>query len=122
MSALLNETSTLVSSWNTSYALPTAAALLASAVLYSTLFPSPPKHTTVQPLGGLSILTAWQFFNRRSDFLKFNFSKTGQNAFSFKVLHVRHHIIIVQCDLDGFCDLAFCCRCQGRGSAQGVFR
>ena len=122
MSALLNETSTLVTSWNTSYALPTAAALLASAVLYSTLFPSPPKDTTIHPLGGLSALTAWQFFTRRFVFLKSNFSKTGQNAFSFKVLHVRPLIIIAQCDFDDFCDLAFGCCYQERGSAQGVFR
>jgi hypothetical protein len=38
-------------------------------------------------LGG--ILAAWPFITRRYDFLKSNFQKTGANAFSFKVLHVR---------------------------------
>ena len=107
MSALLNETSTLVTSWIASYALPTAVVILASAVLYSTLFPSPPKDTTIQPLGGLSILTAWQFFTRRYDFLKSNFSKTGQNLFSFKVLHVCPLVIIVRCDFEDSFNLAF---------------
>ena len=92
MSALLNETSTLASGWNTSYALPTAAAILASAVLYSALFPPAPNDTAIKPLGGFSIVTAWKFFDRRFDFLRANFSKTGQNLFSFKVLHVRPHI------------------------------
>jgi len=94
MSALLNETSTLVSGWNTSYALPTAAAILASAVLYSALFPTAPKDTAIQPLGGFSIVTAWQFFDRRFDFLRSNFSKTGQNLFSFKVL--QHSVVAIK--------------------------
>ena len=114
MSALLDDMSTLVTSWNTSYALlPTAAAVFASAVLYSTLLPSPPKDTTIQPLGGLSIFTAWQFFTRRYDFLKSNFSKTGQNLFSFKVLYVCPLVIIVRCDFDDSPNLAFGHRCQG---------
>ena len=113
MSALFNQTSPLVIGWNTSYALPTAAALLASALLYSTLFPTSPKETTIQPLGGLSIVTAWQFFNRRFDFIKANFSQTGQNLFSFKVLHVCPRITNIRSHSHHFLNLAFRCRCQG---------
>jgi len=118
---MLNETFVNVSGWNASYALPTAAAVLASAVLYSTLFTAPRSDATIHPLGGLSILTAWQFFNRRFDFLKSNFSETGQNMFSFKVLHARPCIAIARCDIDDFSNPAFGRRYEGRGCAKGVF-
>lgn len=37
-------------------------------------------------LWGPSSLTAWQFFNKRYDFLRSNFAKTDQRLFSFRVL------------------------------------
>lgn len=39
-------------------------------------------------LGGLSIVNAWNFFVRRSDFLQSNLKRMGQPMFSFKVLQV----------------------------------
>jgi hypothetical protein len=34
------------------------------------------------------IIATWLFFTRRYDFIKSNFEKSGQNAFSFNVLYV----------------------------------
>ena len=115
MSALFNET--ITSGWDAiyyprapSYVLPTAAAVVASVALYSAVFASFPRDTDIHELGGLSIITAWQFFFRRSDFFQSNFSKTGLNLFSFKFLHVRRRIEFLML-FDTF--VAFGCRRQG---------
>ena len=46
------------------------------------------RKSQIPALGGLSIVNAWNFFVRRSDFLLSNFKKMGQPIFSFKVLQV----------------------------------
>jgi len=63
-----------------------AVTMLLALVLYLAIPSS--KDTNTHELGGLSILTAWSFFSRRFDFLRYNFALTGQDAFSFKVLQV----------------------------------
>ncbi|KAF8069204.1 cytochrome P450 [Lyophyllum atratum] len=91
MSASLNET--VLDSWTALQQAPVAVqaatavgAGILVAVAYPALFSSQ-KSTDIQELGGLSILTAWPFFSKRFDFLRENFKKTGQNLFSFKILH-----------------------------------
>lgn len=42
----------------------------------------------IHQLRGLSFINAWTFFNRRFDFLRSNFNKTGQDLFSFQILQV----------------------------------
>lgn len=74
-------------------ALPTAAALIVAALVYLTKFRSK-KSADICELGGLSIFTAWPFFNKRYDFLKSNFAKTGQELFSFKVL--QHSVVAMK--------------------------
>lgn len=46
----------------------------------------------IPELGGLSIVNAWSFFNRRYDFLRSNFDKTGHELFSFKFLQVSPYL------------------------------
>lgn len=77
----------LLPSWS-SPAVLTTSALLLLVVLYPLVFGTRRKDSDVYELGGLSILTTWSFFNRRSDFLTSSFAKTGQKLLSFKVLHV----------------------------------
>jgi hypothetical protein len=43
-------------------------------------------NTNITQLGGSSLLAAWPFFDKRSDFLWSNFRTTGQNIFRFRVL------------------------------------
>jgi hypothetical protein len=124
MSALFNQT--LADSWTTLQAqpavVPTAAVLVAALALYPVIFGNR-KDSDIHELGGLSILTAWPFFKRRSDFLKANFVKTGQKLFSFKVLHVGHPMTCLLLErkishwfaAHGRCD-------EGRGSTQGFLR
>ena len=74
------------------------AALLAGTVLLTVVYPTffgSKDGTGIRQLGGLSVFTAWPFFKQRYDFLKSNFATTGENIFSFKVLHVslRSHEI-----------------------------
>jgi len=71
----------------------TLAALSVSLLLglgtsYAYFFSSGNNPNKIHELGGLSIANAWTFFNKRYDFLRSNFEKTGQDLFSFKVLHV----------------------------------
>ncbi|KAJ7473528.1 cytochrome P450 [Mycena latifolia] len=47
--------------------------------------------TNIAELGGFFVLVLWQFFNRRSDFLRSNFKKTGEKLFRFRVL--QHHVV-----------------------------
>lgn len=91
MSASFHEK--LLQSWSefqqSTAAVPTATAVgvsLLLAILYPALFSSK-KSTDIEELGGVSLFTAWPFFSRRFDFLKDNFAKTGENIFTFKVLH-----------------------------------
>ncbi|KAF5378786.1 hypothetical protein D9615_006939 [Tricholomella constricta] len=90
MSASFNET--VLDSWAAFQQSPLAlpAATVGVGILmtlaYPTLFSSK-KSTDIRELGGLSILTAWPFFSRRHDFLKEHFATSGENMFTFKVLH-----------------------------------
>ncbi|KAF8218507.1 cytochrome P450 [Tricholoma matsutake] len=83
----------LLPSWSSPAVLPTSALLLL-VVLYPLVFGTRRKDSDVYELGGLSILTTWSFFNRRSDFLTSSFAKTGQKLLSFKVLH--HSVVAME--------------------------
>jgi hypothetical protein len=78
-----NTTNLPDSLWTTWTSHQSHGALIALAIAVAIFFKS--------NLSG--ILAAWPFFTRRYDFIKSNFEKTGQNMFSFNVLHVR---IVVQ--------------------------
>jgi hypothetical protein len=60
--------------------------ILSTSYVYSAYSGNDPKK--VHRIGGLSIINAWAFFNKRYDFLRTNFDKTGLHLFSFKVLQV----------------------------------
>jgi sterol 14-demethylase len=64
--------------------------LLILSTFYAYLF-SDSKANKIHELRGFSILNAWAFFNKRYDFLRSNFDKTGHDLFSFKVL--QHQIV-----------------------------
>jgi len=44
----------------------------------------------VNDLGGIPIISAWQFFTRRYDFIRQQFRKSGRKHFRFKVLQVSN--------------------------------
>jgi hypothetical protein len=77
------------SPWTSSVILLAAASsvLLILSTFYAYLF-SDSKANKIHELRGFSILNAWAFFNKRYDFLRSNFDKTGHDLFSFKVLQV----------------------------------
>ena len=58
--------------------------LLVTLFLYRYL--TPKEKGAVRQLGGLSILSAWKFFNQRYDFIWANFGRDLH--FRFNVLHV----------------------------------
>ena len=66
--------------------------LVLCALAYAYLFSGNNKNK-IPELGGLSIVNAWSFFNRRYDFLRSNFDKTGHELFSFKVLQVSTYLL-----------------------------
>lgn len=115
----------LLPSWSSPAVLPTSALLLL-VVLYPLVFGTRRKDSDVYELGGLSILTTWSFFNRRSDFLTSSFAKTGQKLLSFKVLHVRCCIVhLPYQDKDPtffFLSTALCGCDGGRGGTQDFLR
>ncbi|KAF9457599.1 cytochrome P450 [Collybia nuda] len=77
----------LVSFQNSPLTFPATAATALAIICFAYLAVSPQtKPTDVRKLPGLSILTAWPFFTRRHDFLKSNFTKVGEQLFTFKVL------------------------------------
>ncbi|GLB42444.1 putative cytochrome P450 [Lyophyllum shimeji] len=84
---------TVLDSWTALQQAPVtvqAATALGVGILITLAYPalfSSKKSTGITELGGWSILTAWPFFNKRFDFLRENFAKTGENFFTFKVLH-----------------------------------
>jgi len=63
-----------------------AAAILATTVAYYALS-SKDEEDEFPKLRGLQIYHAWNFFQRRFDFLQSNFSRNLGRSFSFKVLH-----------------------------------
>jgi hypothetical protein len=68
----------------------TLAAVLVGLLgtFYAYFFSSDNDANKIHALGGFSVFNAWMFFNKRYDFLRSNFNKTGHDLFSFKVLHV----------------------------------
>jgi hypothetical protein len=76
--------------WDIDVALPAAVTglLFVLGTLYAHSVYSSNNTSKVYQLGGFSIVNAWTFFNKRYDFLRSNFDKTGHELFSFKVLHV----------------------------------
>ena len=65
-----------------------SSCLLVFGTLYIYRFPNGNNAKKIHQLGGFSIVNAWTFFNKRYDFLRSNFDKTGHNLFSFNVLQV----------------------------------
>jgi hypothetical protein len=65
-----------------------AAVLLGLVTSVAYISVSGDDATKMHQLGGISIINAWTFFNRRYEFLWSNFNKIGQDLFSFKVLQV----------------------------------
>ena len=67
-----------------------AAAVLVTAVLYYALSPRDKEHN-FSKLRGIQLYHAWNFFQRRHDFLQLNFKRNLGRSFSFNVLH--HKIV-----------------------------
>ncbi|KII87907.1 hypothetical protein PLICRDRAFT_42425 [Plicaturopsis crispa FD-325 SS-3] len=67
----------------------TAGCLLVVVAFYASSLFSARSKTSIPELGGISILTAWPFFNKRFDFMKKGFAKTKESMFQFKVLQHR---------------------------------
>ena len=63
-----------------------AAAILATTVAYYA-FNSKDEEHEFPKLRGIQIYHAWNFFQRRFDFLQSNFNRNRGKSFSFKVLH-----------------------------------
>ena len=65
--------------------------LLVAVSSYAYFFSSGKNPNKIHQLGSISVINAWAFFNKRYDFLRSNFDKTGHDLFSFKVLQVSSH-------------------------------
>ena len=63
-----------------------ATALLVLSASYASLFTE--NRAKIPALRGYSIVHAWAFFNKRYDFMRSNFERTGHSLFSFRVLQV----------------------------------
>ncbi|KIM79953.1 hypothetical protein PILCRDRAFT_822816 [Piloderma croceum F 1598] len=77
--------------WDFNVALPAPVTglLLVLGTLYARSVYSGNDTSKIYQLGGFSIVNAWTFFNKRYDFLRSNFDKTGHELFAFKVLHYQ---------------------------------
>ncbi|KIM87727.1 hypothetical protein PILCRDRAFT_62967 [Piloderma croceum F 1598] len=58
--------------------------VLCTSYIYFSFFGN--NANKIHKIGGFSIVNAWSFFNKRYDFLRSNFDKSGHNLFSFKIL------------------------------------
>ena len=67
-----------------------AAAILTTTILYHVLSSKDKEHDFPK-LRGIQLYHAWNFFQRRYDFLLSNFKQNLGKSFSFNVLH--HNII-----------------------------
>jgi len=67
-----------------------AAAILVTTVLYYALNSRDREHNFPK-LGGIQLYHAWNFFQRRNDFLQSNFKRNLGRSFSFNVLH--HNVV-----------------------------
>lgn len=68
------------------------AALLAATVVYCS-FGSKDEERAFPKLPGIQLFHAWDFFQRRHDFLESHFKQNSGRGFSFDVL--RHKVIVV---------------------------
>jgi hypothetical protein len=68
--------------------------LLILGTSYTHFYLSTVDKNDIPELGGFSIINAWTFFDKRYDFLRSNFDKTGEKLFSFRVLQVSCHSLI----------------------------
>ena len=66
------------------------AALLATTAVYYAIS-SKDRENSSHKLQGIQLYHAWNFFQRRHDFLQSNFKRNPGKSFSFNVLH--HNII-----------------------------
>ncbi|KIM74625.1 hypothetical protein PILCRDRAFT_828049 [Piloderma croceum F 1598] len=69
--------------------------LLCLGISYVYLFPGIDA-AEIHTLRGFSIVNAWTFLNKRYDFLRSNFEKTGHNLFAFKIM--QHKVIAISGD------------------------
>jgi len=67
-----------------------AVAVLATTAVYYTLSSKDKEHEFPK-LRGVQLYHAWNFFQRRYDFLQSNFKRNLGKSFSFKVLH--HNVV-----------------------------
>jgi sterol 14-demethylase len=80
--------------WTPHFTLAAVSSLLMGllcTLLYAYFFSSGNDANKIRALRGFSVVNAWMFFNKRYDFLRSNFDKTGHDLFSFKVLHVSQY-------------------------------
>ena len=77
-----------LSQWNMNPPLISAIVTGFAVVLMSAFFLRPTKSDKIHDLGGIPVLTAWDFFKRRFDFIQRHLEKTGGMMFRFKVLQV----------------------------------
>ena len=77
---------TALSQWNTNPPLISAIATGLAVVLMSAFFLRSTQNDKIHDLGGIAVLTAWDFYKRRFDFIQRHLEKTGEMMFRFRVL------------------------------------
>jgi len=74
---------------------PLIVAVIAGfAVSMSAFFLRSTTSGNVHDLGGIPVLTAWDFFKKRFDFLQRHFRKSGGKMFRLRVLHVSSKTVL----------------------------
>ena len=82
--------------WNTNFPpIPAVVTGLAVALMSAFLLRST-KGNKIHDLGGIPVLTAWDFFNKRFDFLQGHLKKSGGMMFRFRVLQASLNYCILR--------------------------
>ena len=79
------------SQWGVSSTSLTTIFIALSIAALSTAFRSS-SNDNIYNLGGFRFVNAWVFFEKRYDFVRENFKKTGLKIFSFNLLQVSSYI------------------------------
>jgi len=82
------------SQWNAN-SLPIPAIVAVVVVFMSAFFLRSTKGDKIHDLGGIPVLTAWDFFKKPYNFFRGHFKKTGGGMFRFRVLQAssNYHIL-----------------------------
>ena len=83
--------------WSMNPLIPAIVACLA-VVSISAFFLRPKASDKIHDLGGIPILTAWDFFKKRFDFVQVHFEKSGGKMFRFRVLQASSQLTKSLCD------------------------